>query len=265
MKTDIGDAKITHTIFGKARVRVIRQQDRSRRKWLIVALVVVTLVAASWQSWTVLQHMQKEVPPLPLSERVLVSPPAFQPAYPSVPEIPGAMSKKLGMSIQPELNIPVISNQTIKNPAATSKVVPPLPVKPPVQMTEKPITAKPLTANKSQAVKLQATNAKTATHETAINPGKNQAIAKQPSKPLPPKRAEAPVAVNPPVAQPIKTTVATPPAAQSVMPTVVADPAVTQSPASKAADGNPPLNKESPPASAPTITNQSLAPVNTQP
>jgi multisubunit Na+/H+ antiporter MnhC subunit len=51
--TEIGTAEITQSIFGKARVHIIRQHDKVRRAWFLTALVVslmVTAVAAViWQ------------------------------------------------------------------------------------------------------------------------------------------------------------------------------------------------------------------------
>lgn len=51
--TEIGTAEITQSIFGKARVHIIRQHDKARRAWFLTALVVslmVTAVAAViWQ------------------------------------------------------------------------------------------------------------------------------------------------------------------------------------------------------------------------
>lgn len=51
MGEDIGEAKIIHTIFGRAKVRVIREQDKKRRAWLLATLVVMALAAAAWEGW----------------------------------------------------------------------------------------------------------------------------------------------------------------------------------------------------------------------
>ena len=48
---DIGEAKITRTIFGRTRVRVTRERDKKRRTWLLAALAVMALAAAAWQGW----------------------------------------------------------------------------------------------------------------------------------------------------------------------------------------------------------------------
>lgn len=51
--TNIGEAKITHTIFGKAKVRIIREQDKVRRAWMLAGLVLVmaAMATAAWQGW----------------------------------------------------------------------------------------------------------------------------------------------------------------------------------------------------------------------
>jgi hypothetical protein len=78
--TDIGEAKVTRTFFGRARVRVIRAQDRKRRAWLLMVLLVIAAAAAAWQGWVIVQRVENEPPPVPLSERIWVSPPVFRPA-----------------------------------------------------------------------------------------------------------------------------------------------------------------------------------------
>ena len=75
--TDIGEAKITRTIFGGARVRVVRERDKKRRAWLLSALAVMALSAGAWQGWVALQRSELLVAQPPLSERIKVSAPVF--------------------------------------------------------------------------------------------------------------------------------------------------------------------------------------------
>ncbi|MGA7595087.1 MAG: hypothetical protein WCA64_07815 [Gallionella sp.] len=77
--SDIGEAKVTRTFFGRARVRVIRAQDRKRRTWLLTVLMAIAAALAAWQGWVVVQRVENEPPPVPLSERISVSPPTFRP------------------------------------------------------------------------------------------------------------------------------------------------------------------------------------------
>jgi hypothetical protein len=79
MLTDIGEAKITRTIFGRAKVRVVRERDKKRRALLLSVLAVMALSAAAWQGWVALQRSELLVAQLPLSERIKVSAPVFNP------------------------------------------------------------------------------------------------------------------------------------------------------------------------------------------
>ena len=52
--TEIGKAEITQSIFGKAKVRIIREHDKARRAWSLTALAVLALMvtavaAVIWQ------------------------------------------------------------------------------------------------------------------------------------------------------------------------------------------------------------------------
>lgn len=54
--TDIGEAKVSHTIFGKARVRILRRQDAVRRAWRWTILGVAVAAGAVWLAWNVSQQ-----------------------------------------------------------------------------------------------------------------------------------------------------------------------------------------------------------------
>jgi cytoskeletal protein RodZ len=65
---EIGDAQIIHTIFGRAKVRIIRKNDKLNRVLLLVAAVVVTAIAAVvWQGWFASQQIepQQNADPIP--------------------------------------------------------------------------------------------------------------------------------------------------------------------------------------------------------
>jgi hypothetical protein len=99
---DIGEAEITRTIFGGAKVRVVRAQDRKRRSWLLAVLAAIAIAAASWQGWVIFQRIQHEAPPVPLSERIWVSAPVFQPAH--IAPDPHPSRRKQESLIQSEIN-----------------------------------------------------------------------------------------------------------------------------------------------------------------
>jgi len=84
MWTDIGEAKIINTIFGRANVRVVREQDKKRRAWLLLTLAATVLATLAWQGWTASRE-NETLPVPPLSSMIRVSPPAFEPEDISIP------------------------------------------------------------------------------------------------------------------------------------------------------------------------------------
>jgi hypothetical protein len=91
--TDIGEAKITRTIFGRTKVRVVRERDKKRRAWLLSALAVLALSAVAWQGWFALQRSELLVAQPPLSERIKVSAPVFN-QEDAIPSDNASSSKK---------------------------------------------------------------------------------------------------------------------------------------------------------------------------
>ena len=71
--SDIGEAKVTRTFFGGARVRVIREQDRKRRSWLLTVLLAIAIAIVAWQGWVIILRVENEPPPVPLSDRISCS------------------------------------------------------------------------------------------------------------------------------------------------------------------------------------------------
>ena len=58
---EIGDAQIIHTIFGRAKVRIIRKNDKLNRALLLTAAVVMTAIAAVvWQGWFASQQIEPQ-------------------------------------------------------------------------------------------------------------------------------------------------------------------------------------------------------------
>ena len=79
--TEIGEAKVVRTMFGGARVRVIREQDQVRRLWLYAMLAAAVMVAIAWQAWVVIQQNEDAQSNVPPALSIRVSPPKFEPAY----------------------------------------------------------------------------------------------------------------------------------------------------------------------------------------
>jgi len=81
---DIGEARIVNTLFGKAKVRVIREQDKKRKVWLLALLIMVFLLVAGWNGWIALQSSELNQPDESLAVskgKILVSEPAYLPAF----------------------------------------------------------------------------------------------------------------------------------------------------------------------------------------
>lgn len=134
MRSDIGEAKITRTIFGGAKVRVIREQDRILRNWLLALLVLTVLAAAAWQGWSAWQQMLNVAPPLPLSERIRVSAPVYE---------SGDAATTDSISSRNKAKTPT---EIILDSMSTRR--PPPPLKPIEQISAKPVASQTAIANK---------------------------------------------------------------------------------------------------------------------
>jgi hypothetical protein len=132
--TDLGEAKITRTIFGRARIRVVREQDRKRRAWLLAILLLIVATVAARQGWIVFQNQEYVAPLVPLSERIQVSAPVFQPAH-IVPD-PHPSTRKSESLIQTEID-GLLSGPLPRHPPGWTP-------------TEKQVAAKPSMANQAQ-------------------------------------------------------------------------------------------------------------------
>lgn len=178
MRKDIGQAKITHSIFGRAKVRVIREQDNKRRAWLLLVLAVTALAAASFQGWIALQQSEMIAPPTSLSEKIEVSPPVFQPeeAAPTATPSSGRSKQKTPTEI-------------LFDSMATRRPPQPVRLKAAEPTAAKPVTPQPLAASKSQ----------TAAIATSSTSSVNQ--MEKPKLPAPIK-AVAPTVPTPSASQP---------------------------------------------------------------
>ncbi len=85
--TEIGRAEVVHTMFGKAKVRIIREQGENRRAGrLLMALAATALGVAAWQGWVASMQTEAAQSPdisLPAVATVQQTAPAVQTAVPS--------------------------------------------------------------------------------------------------------------------------------------------------------------------------------------
>jgi hypothetical protein len=180
-RSDIGEAKITRTIFGRARVRVIRKQDKILRAWLLGTLAVTVIAVAAWQGWVALQHSKMFAVLPPLSERISVSPPVYQPATiaPAAPRSPGKG--------RPESVIQTEIDSLVSNP--NGRPPRPLPLNNTQPMDATPVTAQPLVASKPLQVKPQpsppiATNNGASAKQTTVTQSHSKPSAPVPHRQL---------------------------------------------------------------------------------
>lgn len=143
--TDIGEAQVTHTIFGRARVRIVRKGDYIRRTLLLAALAVLVAMAAIWQGWIATRQtepQQSAVIEPALSGAAPLDAPATQSAPAPLRDIAPVVQNKPAMPLPAE----------IKNTATVQKSASPqLPIKAPEPVAAKPAIAQPLPTLKPQA------------------------------------------------------------------------------------------------------------------
>ena len=171
--TEIGEARITHNIFGKAKVRIIRKNDNLYRamRWAIAVAIAVV----AWQVWVALQPAEQSADSLP---HVI---PDLQESTPAASENIEPTSAPVSMNSTAERSEPVkppVIEKKTPLPETSVKAVEPI---------HKPVVPRPEIASKPQAMSLAASGA-------AVT----QTIRPQPLKPQPPRRAVAPAVVSPP-------------------------------------------------------------------
>lgn len=182
MWSDIGEAKITRTIFGKAKIRVIREKDKIIRAWLLAALAAIAIAVAAWQGWIALQQSELLAATPPLSERISVSPPVFQPENIGSAAAQGSGKSKPESLIQTEIDSLVASPNILPQRPASMNAANP--------KTAKAVTAQPLVSSNPLPV------------PTNNNPSKNQPNSQLHHSLPATVQPATPAVATPPVAQP---------------------------------------------------------------
>jgi hypothetical protein len=149
MRKDIGEVKITHTIFGRAKVRVIHERDKKIRAWLLTVLAVTALAAAAWQGWIALQQSELNETPPTVSEKIRVSPPVFQPE-----DVAPSATASSGRSKHKTPNESVFDSMTTRRPPRP----PPIGLNAVEPTAAQPDKAQPLAASKPQASSIATNN-----------------------------------------------------------------------------------------------------------
>ncbi|OIQ99539.1 hypothetical protein GALL_184760 [mine drainage metagenome] len=191
--TEIGEAEITHTIFGRAKVHIIRKHDNTRRvMWLAGITAIVIAAAVVWLG--LLAPQQKELAqsedlPQPVRAKAKVSPPAFQSENIASPAIPPAAIKEPATQAQVVIDKPATITMSASQPTKASPGNEPQTGKPPVSQPKPhmvqrtPIVVQPklpLAVGKPSSM-------------PAINAASSPVEAQPPARLLPPKPIAAPV------------------------------------------------------------------------
>ena len=193
LSREIGEAQITHTIFGRAKVRIIRKGDQARHNMMLAAIVVVLAVAA-WQGWLTWQQTEQtqSVAPapeasveaqarLPVSQPESTVPPVILPAVKSEPVTPPASG----------ISIPVASQKSVPQQAGNLKEAGQKPAVP-AKAQPKPVMIKPKAISPAPMMAPQQPAPVATSKDVLKNP-----TDMPPARELPAKRVVTPAAVPP--------------------------------------------------------------------
>lgn len=229
--TEIGEAEITHTIFGKAKVRIIRKQDQARRRArLLTVLAVAAMAIAGALVWNASQQsepLQSAAPLPPASAKVQESAPAIQTEN-IAPAPPPSVTNESVAPPQIAINKPATSQKSVAQQSPDLKGDEQKAAKQvtihqkPIAVQPKPATPQPLAASQPQTASLAADN----------KASKNQTDTQPAGKPSPPKQPVAPAVAAPAVTQPAAQSAAGSPADIAPLASpIVKEDTTTQSPA----------------------------------
>lgn len=133
--TEIGNAQVTQSIFGKARIRIICAHDRIRRVRMLSALLAITIALAIWQLTEYGEKLFGTPATESVNATVQVGAPAFMPEYipppttpqrqdnsrsPTPAEIYQLTTQRLPPPQQPLVQNPATANPATAQPAGTA-------------------------------------------------------------------------------------------------------------------------------------------------
>lgn len=240
--TDIGEAQVTETIFGKAKVRVIHAHDKQRNAWLLIALglVVTVLSVTGWQWWNTSQPTEAqpgEVSTSSLSSKEPAATPAPQSVYSYSPYTSPTVVSVPKATPLPAISKPAIIAKSAPQPTPALKNPGQMPVKQVAPQT-KPVMA-PQTPIAVQA-KPVTTQILVAGKPLSSSPLTNNSVLKDPAAmqhlPTPaPVKPVPPVAATPALTSPVNKPVIIPTLASPLIKEDSAPP-----PSAPASDTQPP-------------------------
>jgi hypothetical protein len=140
--TDIGDAEVEYSIFGKAKVRVYRQKDevRGTLRWTLLAMGLI--VAAVWLVSDAARQPAIVHVAAPKSAVEVVVPDVQKPVRVATPVKPRIVPHTSDTASQlPVTSAPVAANPLPRAPVGVSGVSAPVVVVQPVPSAAKPLSA----------------------------------------------------------------------------------------------------------------------------
>lgn len=163
--TEIGEAQITHTIFGRAKVRIIRKNDNRHRVLWFTGIAAIVLAAAAWQglftSHQAEPSLGEDQPPVGIKEPV--STPAILSEKNVTPVTPPEATKEPSAPLQAEIPKPPVAVKSM--PQQVHKPITPepklvhseMPRPKPNSAQQEPVFAqpRPATSESPQAVRPQ--------------------------------------------------------------------------------------------------------------
>ncbi len=124
-RTDIGEARIVHTLSGKAKVIVVREQDKKRVGRLFMVLAATVFAAVSWKVWLAAEQRELErqlAAASPIADRMQVSEPAYMPQFVPSNVSPGIGSGASRTQLQAEIS-KLVTHSRPQRPSSEEDVV----------------------------------------------------------------------------------------------------------------------------------------------
>ncbi len=217
LSREIGEAQIIHTLFGKAKVRIIRKHDKTRRAWWLTGMIGLTVASAAvWQVWFAARYtepLQSATPLPPVNAEVQLVAPDSENIPPS--PVLSSTGSEPGMSAPPvESGTPPVPQKIERQQGIEMNAE---------KAVAKPVKVQPPIADKPQTMPL-------ATDDAA---SKKQTVTQPPAKRSPPKQS---------------ITVTTPPGAPASSPEAVVPLDKEDAPVQSSVSGKPlpePVNVQS--------------------
>ena len=162
--TEIGEAQITHTIFGRAKVRIVRKKDNRRLIFWVLGVAVLAIAGVAWQGLFTSQQPEEvqSTDQAAVSTKEPVRAADTQSEKIASPETPTGTVKELGAPIHAEVDKPVVPKNKphqaeepkLPEPKLANQEMPrPKPTQPkPILAKPRPVITEQRVAEKPQVV-----------------------------------------------------------------------------------------------------------------